>query len=90
MPHHGHVKGVLLGDYLEQNDLTLEAVLAAHFRRAKVGDYLALLAYIDRDHAHIATLQDLRRNDPAQAQAQVAQAKQELVWQSAEATPLQL
>ncbi len=40
---------------------TLEAVLAAHFSRAKVGDYLALLAYIDRDHAHIATLQDLRR-----------------------------
>jgi transaldolase/glucose-6-phosphate isomerase len=40
---------------------TLEAVLGAHFARAGAGDYLALLAYIDRDHAHIAALQGLRK-----------------------------
>jgi transaldolase/glucose-6-phosphate isomerase len=42
------------------SDKTLEGYLAAHFKRAGVGDYLALLAYIDRDHAHIAALQGLR------------------------------
>jgi len=39
---------------------TLEAYLAAHIARAGAGDYLALLAYIDRDHAHIEALQGLR------------------------------
>ena len=39
---------------------TLEAYLGAHLARAGVGDYLALLAYIDRDHAHIQVLQSLR------------------------------
>ncbi|HEY2662439.1 MAG TPA: bifunctional transaldolase/phosoglucose isomerase [Caulobacteraceae bacterium] len=39
---------------------TLEAVLGAHFKRAQPGDYLALLAYIDRDHPHTAALQGLR------------------------------
>ena len=39
---------------------TLEAVLAAHFARAGACDYLALLAYLDRDHAHIAALQAIR------------------------------
>lgn len=38
----------------------LESALAAHFGRAGPGDYLALLAYLDRDHPHIATLQGLR------------------------------
>ncbi|MDR3506306.1 MAG: bifunctional transaldolase/phosoglucose isomerase [Caulobacteraceae bacterium] len=38
----------------------LEAYLGAHLRRAGAGDYLALLAYIDRDHRHIAALQTLR------------------------------
>ncbi len=39
---------------------TLETVLGAHFKRAQPGDYLALLAYIDRDHPHIEILQGLR------------------------------
>ena len=39
---------------------TLEAYLGAHIKRAGAGDYLALLAYIDRSHPHIAALQDLR------------------------------
>ena len=40
---------------------TLEAYLAAHFARAGAGDYIALLAYIDRDPDHIAVLQALRQ-----------------------------
>ena len=40
---------------------SLEAFLAAHFRRAGTGDYIALLAYLDRDAAHIAVLQSLRQ-----------------------------
>jgi transaldolase/glucose-6-phosphate isomerase len=40
---------------------TLEAVLGAHFARAGAGDYLAVLAYVDRDHAHIEALQRLRK-----------------------------
>ena len=39
---------------------TLEAYIGAHIKRAGVGDYLAVLAYIDRSHPHIAALQDLR------------------------------
>lgn len=41
-------------------EATLEAYLAAHFARAQPGDYLGLLAYIDRDHAHVALLDGLR------------------------------
>ncbi len=40
---------------------TLEAFLAAHFARAGAGDYIALLAYIDRNPAHIGLLQGLRQ-----------------------------
>jgi transaldolase/glucose-6-phosphate isomerase len=39
---------------------TLEAYLGAHFARGGSGDYLALLAYIDRNPEHIAVLQGLR------------------------------
>ncbi|QUD87650.1 bifunctional transaldolase/phosoglucose isomerase [Phenylobacterium montanum] len=46
---------------LEGGAATLEGVLGAHFARAGAGDYLALLAYIDRDHKHIAALQGLRK-----------------------------
>ena len=35
-------------------------MLAAHFRRAGPGDYLGVLAYIDRDPAHVATLAKLQ------------------------------
>jgi transaldolase / glucose-6-phosphate isomerase len=40
---------------------TVEAYLAAHFASAKAGDYIGLLAYIDRDHHHVALLEALRR-----------------------------
>ncbi len=39
---------------------TLDAVIKAHFNRLKVGDYAALLAYIERTPEHIALLQTLR------------------------------
>lgn len=39
---------------------TLGAWLAAHFARAKAGDYIGLLAWIDRDHAHVQRLDRLR------------------------------
>ena len=39
---------------------TIEACLATHFARALAGDYLGLLAYIDRDHPHVAMLNRLR------------------------------
>ena len=39
---------------------TLAGVLAAHFRRAGAGDYLGVLAYIDRDPAHVAALAKLQ------------------------------
>ena len=42
-------------------EASLKAWLAAHFARARPGDYLGLLAYIDRDHRHVALLDDLRR-----------------------------
>ncbi|HEX4181395.1 MAG TPA: bifunctional transaldolase/phosoglucose isomerase [Caulobacteraceae bacterium] len=42
-------------------DRTVEAYLAAHFAGAKAGDYIGLLAYIDRDHPHVALLEQLRR-----------------------------
>ena len=38
----------------------LDAVIKAHLARAGAGDYVALLAYIERNPAHIATLDTLR------------------------------
>jgi transaldolase/glucose-6-phosphate isomerase len=40
---------------------TLDAWLGAHFKRASVGDYLGLLAYIDQDPAHVEALTKLRQ-----------------------------
>jgi len=40
---------------------SLSGVLKAHLGRAGAGDYVALLAYIDRNPAHTETLQRLRR-----------------------------
>jgi transaldolase/glucose-6-phosphate isomerase len=40
---------------------SLMAALKAHLGRARPGDYVALLAYIDRNPAHTETLQALRR-----------------------------
>ncbi len=40
---------------------SLEALLGAHIKRANGGDYLALLAYLDRNHAHVEALQALRK-----------------------------
>ncbi len=39
---------------------TLEAVLKAHFDRVKAGDYVALLAYVERDPETIAWIQQAR------------------------------
>ncbi len=39
---------------------SLEAFLGAHFARGRPGDYLALLAYLDRTAAHIAHLEAFR------------------------------
>ncbi len=41
-------------------DGTLESWLKAHFSRVDAGDYVALLAYIERNAAHIDTLQAAR------------------------------
>jgi transaldolase/glucose-6-phosphate isomerase len=41
-------------------DGDLESWLKAHFTRSGAGDYVALLAYIERNHAHIDTLQHMR------------------------------
>ncbi len=41
---------------------TLAEALAAHFARAKAGDYAALLAYIARNSAHEAALEKLRKH----------------------------
>jgi transaldolase/glucose-6-phosphate isomerase len=41
-------------------DGDLGSWLKAHLGRAGAGDYVALLAYIQRDHAHIDTLQQIR------------------------------
>jgi transaldolase/glucose-6-phosphate isomerase len=35
---------------------TLENAVAAHFKRARAGDYIGLLAYIDRSPAHVAAV----------------------------------
>ncbi len=40
---------------------TLDAWLGAHFRRAQAGDYIGLLAYLDRRPEHAATLQAARK-----------------------------
>jgi transaldolase/glucose-6-phosphate isomerase len=39
---------------------SLVAVLRAHFDRVRAGDYVGLLAYVERDPASIATLDELR------------------------------
>ncbi|MGC9270070.1 bifunctional transaldolase/phosoglucose isomerase [Acidiphilium sp.] len=39
---------------------TLSAYLKRHFDRAHAGDYIAILAYIERNPAHIAALQSIR------------------------------
>ena len=41
-------------------DGDLGSWLKAHLGRAGAGDYVALLAYVERDHAHIDTLQHMR------------------------------
>ncbi len=41
-------------------DASLDSWLRAHFRRAKAGDYAALLAYVERNEAHVAALQAMR------------------------------
>ena len=40
---------------------TLDAYVGAHFRRAHAGDYIGLLAYLDRQPQHTAILQGVRR-----------------------------
>ena len=53
----------LFADAANQADLPehgLDAVIRAHLARAGTGDYVALLAYIERNGAHIAVLGDLR------------------------------
>jgi len=39
---------------------SLAGYLAAHLKRAKAGDYVALLAFIERNNQHLGTLQDIR------------------------------
>ena len=46
---------------LKPQATSLSAALAAHFGRVGAGDYVALLAYIERSPAHVETLQRLRR-----------------------------
>ena len=41
-------------------DGDLGSWLKAHLARSRAGDYVALLAYIERNHAHIDTLQHMR------------------------------
>ena len=40
---------------------SVEAYLEAHFRRAHAGDYIGLLAYMDRSRPHIEALQHIRK-----------------------------
>ena len=40
---------------------TLDAWIGAHFRRAHAGDYIGLLAYLDRQPEHTAALQRVRK-----------------------------
>jgi transaldolase/glucose-6-phosphate isomerase len=46
---------------LKEGTTGLTGVLKAHLGRVGAGDYVALLAYIDRSPAHVETLQRLRR-----------------------------
>jgi transaldolase/glucose-6-phosphate isomerase len=46
---------------LKSGATSLSGVLKAHLRRAGAGDYVALLAYIDRNPAHSDALQRMRR-----------------------------
>jgi transaldolase/glucose-6-phosphate isomerase len=46
---------------LKQEAASLAGVLKAHLQRAGAGDYVGLLAYIERSPQHIAALQQLRR-----------------------------
>jgi len=46
---------------LEPHATSLAAVLKAHLARVHAGDYVALLAYIERNAAHTEALQRLRR-----------------------------
>jgi transaldolase/glucose-6-phosphate isomerase len=46
---------------LKPQATNLEAALRAHLARVGSGDYVALLAYIERNSAHIAALQQMRR-----------------------------
>jgi transaldolase/glucose-6-phosphate isomerase len=39
---------------------SLEGYLGAHFRRAHAGDYVGLLAYLDRSPEHVEALQEVR------------------------------
>ena len=48
-------------DVLKRPATTLAAVLKAHFARAQAGDYVALLAFIERSPSHAEALQRLRR-----------------------------
>ena len=41
--------------------VALDALLGAHIKRANGGDYLALLAYVDRSHDNIALLERVRK-----------------------------
>jgi transaldolase/glucose-6-phosphate isomerase len=41
--------------------ISLDALLGAHIKRANGGDYLALLAYVDRNHHNTEALQKLRK-----------------------------
>ena len=46
---------------LKPHATSLAGALRAHLRRAGAGDYVALLAYIERSGGHVAGLQKLRR-----------------------------
>ena len=62
------------GNAVELQDLageqTVAALLKAHFSRAKAGDYVALLAYLDRNTANTRQLQQLR--DTVRQQGKIA------------------
>jgi transaldolase / glucose-6-phosphate isomerase len=45
---------------LKPKATSLTAALKAHLDRARAGDYVALLAYIDRTPAHVTTMQNIR------------------------------
>jgi transaldolase/glucose-6-phosphate isomerase len=47
---------------LKAKSTNLVAALQAHLGRAKAGDYVAMLAYIDRTQAHIEAMQKMRHS----------------------------